>query len=95
MHDVPKPNVELHKAGKKRLAFTDGERRWLAELGKRPGCGAQRETAFVVTPDTILRWYRDLVAKKYDKGKKRWPGRPRKSEENGDLIVRMARENAG
>jgi transposase InsO family protein len=83
------------KAGRKRVAFTDGERRWLAELGKKLGCSGLRDSSFVVTPDTILRWYRELVAKKYDGSKKRKPGRPRKSEEIRDLIVRMARENLG
>ncbi len=81
------------KTGKRRLAFTDGERRWLAELGKKLGSGGLREVSFVVTPETILRWHRELVAKKYDGSKNRKPGRPRKAEEIRELIVRMAREN--
>jgi putative transposase len=46
-----------------------------------------------VTPDTLLRWYRNLVAAKYDGSKKRGPGRPRTQPEIAELIVRMAREN--
>jgi transposase InsO family protein len=49
----------------------------------------------VVTPETILRWYRELVAKKYDGSENRKPGRPRKPDEIRELIVRMAQENAG
>ena len=30
----------------------------------------------IVTPDTLLRWYRDLIAAKYDGSKNRSPGRP-------------------
>ncbi len=52
-----------------------------------------RELDPIVTPDTILRWYRELVAKKYDGSQRRKPGRPRTPPELRDLVVRMAREN--
>ena len=35
----------------------------------------------MAAPDTVLRWYPDLVAKKYEGAKQRRPGRPRKGEE--------------
>ena len=45
-------------------------------------------------PDTILAWYRKLVAGKFDGSKaRRGPGRPRVTREVEQLIVRMAREN--
>ncbi len=47
----------------------------------------------LVTPDTLLRWHRQLIARKYDGSKKRSPGRPRTAAEIGELILRMAREN--
>jgi len=47
----------------------------------------------VATPDTILRWYRELVAKKYDGSAKRGPGRPATVTGVIRLLVRMAREN--
>ena len=47
----------------------------------------------IVTPDTILRWYRKLVAKKYDGSKTRRPGRPRTKPDIAALVVRMATEN--
>jgi hypothetical protein len=33
------------------------------------------EFAGLVTPDTILRWYRELIARKYDGSARRRPGR--------------------
>jgi putative transposase len=45
-------------------------------------------------PDTILAWYRKLVARKFDGSKtRRSPGRPRIKREVEQLIVRMAKEN--
>ena len=46
-----------------RLRLTDGERRSLAEIGKRLGKQALDEIASFVKPDTILGWHRRLVAK--------------------------------
>ncbi len=46
-----------------------------------------------MTPDTILRWYRRLVAKKYDGAKTRRPGRPTTKPDIVALVVRMANEN--
>ncbi len=46
-----------------------------------------------MTPDTILRWYRRLVAKKYDGSKTRRPGRPPTKPNIAALVVRMATEN--
>jgi len=48
----------------------------------------------VARPDTILAWYRKLVARKFDGSKpRRGPGRPRIRREVEQLIVRMAEEN--
>ena len=48
------------------------------------------------TPDTILRWYRRLIARKFDGSKCRaYPGRPRVESEVEELVVRFARENSG
>jgi putative transposase len=42
---------------------------------------------------TLLAWHRRLIAQKYDGRGKRGRGRPRKSEEIEDLVVRLAKEN--
>jgi transposase InsO family protein len=47
-----------------------------------------------VTPDTLLRWHRQLIAKKYDGTAKRGRGRPRVAGEIEELIVRMAMDNS-
>jgi hypothetical protein len=46
-----------------------------------------------VTPDTLLRWYRKLVAAKYDGSKKRNPGRHRTQKDIAELVIRMGQEN--
>jgi hypothetical protein len=46
-----------------------------------------------VTPETILRWYRRLVAKKYDGSHARRPGRPSTKADLAALVVRIAQEN--
>jgi putative transposase len=84
--------VLLEKLGG-RVRLTDPERRRLARLGKAIGRRALGEVASVATPDTILKWYRELVAKKYDGSARRGPGRPRTVTEIGRLLVRMATEN--
>ena len=76
------------------MRLTDGERRSLAELGKRLGKQALDEVASIVNPDTILGWHRRLVAKKFDGSKNRqYPGRPRIDADIEELVVRLAKEN--
>jgi hypothetical protein len=79
-----------------RLRLSNQERITLAEIGKRMGRKALREVACVAKPDTILAWYRRLVAQKFDGSKHRqYPGRSPVSSEVEALVVRMARENSG
>ena len=79
-----------------RLRLSDPERCTLAEIGKRLGRKALEKVACVAKPDTILGWYRRLVAQKFDGSKRRsYPGRPRIDAAVEALIVRMARENTG
>ena len=47
----------------------------------------------MVTPDTLLRWHRQLIARKYDGSKRRSPGRPRTAAEIGELVLLIASEN--
>ena len=62
--------------GSRPLRLTDGQRRRLAVRGERLGRQALAQVAEIVTPDTVLRWYRRLIAKKYDGSARRGPGRP-------------------
>jgi hypothetical protein len=79
--------------GKKRLRFTDAQRRRLVRRAKRLSRRAFLNLETVVTPDTLLRWYRNLVARKYDGSKARQMGRPKTPVDIEQLVVRMAREN--
>jgi putative transposase len=55
---------------------------------------ALEEVANIVSPDTILRWHRRLIAKKFDGSKKRrYPGRPRVPKQIERLVVQMAQQN--
>src|SRR5215475_740391 len=79
-----------------RMRLSDPERSTLAEIGKRLGRAALQQVACVAKPDTILAWYRRLIARKFDGSKLRTsPGRPRMAPELEALIVRFARENSG
>src|SRR3979411_1503348 len=74
--------------------LSDVERATLGEIGHRLGRKVLGEVANVARPDTILAWYRKLVARKFDGSKaRRGPGRPRVDRELEQLIVRRAKEN--
>ena len=77
-----------------RVNLTDGERRSLAEIGKRLGRRALAEVTSIVQPETTLAWHRRLVAKKFDGSANRnYPGRPRVDPDVEQLIVRLATDN--
>jgi hypothetical protein len=79
---------------KGRLKLSDVERTKLGEIGHRLGRKALGEVATTALPDTILAWYRRLIARKFDGSQaRRAPGRPRIDREVEQLIVRMAEEN--
>jgi putative transposase len=79
-----------------RMRLSDAERSTLAEIGKRLGRKTLAEVARVAKPDTILAWYRRLIANKFDGSKHhRYPGRPRIDAKIEALIVKMAQENSG
>ncbi len=63
--------VLREQLGGRRLRFTDAQRRRLAHKGKLLGRAALRRLATIATPDTILGWYRNLIARKYDGSKRR------------------------
>src|SRR5262245_26295739 len=73
----------------RRLRLTDAQRRRLARRGKRLGRRMLTQVATIVTPDTILRWHRQLIARKWTYPT-RDPGRQGVRLEIRRLIVRMA-----
>jgi transposase InsO family protein len=86
--------VLRERLGTKRLRFSDAERRLLAERGEGLGRTMLAELATLATPETILRWYRRLIAAKYDGSKtRRSPGRPPTSNAVTEQLLAMARES--
>jgi len=87
--------VLREKLGKRRILLDDDQRRRLAVKGKILGRKLLAHVGTLVTPDTILRWHRLLVAKKWDYSarRKKTPGRPALSDEIRQLVVRLAKEN--
>ena len=79
--------------GPRPLRLTDAQRRRLAVRGQTLGRRILSQVAGIVTPDTILRWYRRLIAKKYDGRARRPRGRPMTPRAVTELVVRMAGEN--
>src|SRR5207248_7832640 len=60
----------------RRIRFTDAERALLARKAKAVGRKALLELETIVSPDTLLRWHRRLVAQKWTFAARRGAGRP-------------------
>ncbi len=85
--------VLQHHLKKKCPKLVDAQRKVLAEKAKKLGKAIEKY-ANLVSPDTLYRWHRRLLAQKFDGSKGRtYPGRSRKPKEVEDLIVQIAREN--
>jgi putative transposase len=78
--------------GGRRLRLTEDDRRRLAMRAYRLGRQALRDIATIVTPDTLMRWHRQLVARKWTYATRR-SGRRGVLVEIRRLVVRMATEN--
>jgi hypothetical protein len=85
--------VLREQLGDERLRLNDDQRRLLAIRAKKLGWRVLHELSTIVTPETLLAWYRKLIALKYGGSKHRRPGRPRTLDENERLIVLMATES--
>jgi hypothetical protein len=86
-------NRVLRNQLERRILLTDNERRTLAEkaiaLGK-----LMADTVTIVKPQTILKWHRILVAKKFDGSRfRKRQGRPPVHTDIERLVVRIARDN--
>lgn len=90
---VEENQVLKGQLGKKRLRLTGGQRRRLAAKGKRFGLRVLRKVCSIVTPETILRWHRTLIAAKWTFHRPR-VGRPGVMKEITRLAIKMAKENS-
>jgi hypothetical protein len=66
----------------RRIRFTDAERRRLARKAYALGRKVLKELETLVTPDTLMRWHRQLLASKWNYSHRRGPGpAPRHDED--------------
>ncbi len=80
--------------GKERIDFTEGQRRRLAVVGKELSAKEREELCELVRPRTILEWFRRIFSEKYDSSQSRPKrGRPPKSKEIRDLVIKIAENN--
>ena len=87
--------VLIEKFGNRRILLSDDQRRRLAVKGQILGRKRLEEVGTLFTPDTMMRWHRTLVAKKWDSSDRREkkPGRPRIRQVIVDLTVKFAQQN--
>jgi hypothetical protein len=54
------------KLGNKRILLNDGQKQFLAVLAKRIGRKVLSKLCCAFSPDILLGWHRELIARKYD-----------------------------
>ena len=86
--------VLREKLGTKRILLNDDQRRRLASKGRMLGRKRLKEIGSVFSPDTILRWHRKLIAKKWDfSDRRKNTGRPAIERKVVELVLKMGKEN--
>jgi transposase InsO family protein len=80
------------KLGHKRIILDDSQKRRLAAVAIKLGRNLLRQFGTLFSPDTILRWQRLLIARKYDGSGKRGP-KPKKANSIRKLVLQMAAES--
>ena len=91
---ITENRILREKLGKKRILLNDDQRRRLAVKGKILGRKMLDQLATIATPETILRWHRELIARHWDYSQRRKSaGRPSTSPKIVELVLRFAKEN--
>ncbi|BFO16043.1 hypothetical protein SHKM778_24310 [Streptomyces sp. KM77-8] len=87
-------SVLERRLGKEEVRFSPSDRAFLAALLYRLPRDVLRRLRLLARPDTVLRWHRDLVARRHAaESKPKRPGRPRTVRSIRALVLRLAREN--
>ena len=86
--------VLQRQLGPDRARFTPADRALLAALLHRLPRNVLKRLPLVVHPDTVLRWHRDMLARRHASRPRR-PGRPRTVRSVRALVVRLVRDNPG
>lgn len=85
--------LERHLDGQ-RVRFDAGDRAFLASLLHGVPREVLRRVRLLVRPDTILRWHRNLIARRHAaRSRPKRGGRPRTVRSIRVLVLRLAREN--
>ncbi|MET8355324.1 helix-turn-helix domain-containing protein, partial [Micromonospora sp. NPDC005206] len=80
--------------GKEKVRLDASDRAFLAFLLYRLPRDVLRRLRLLVRPDTVLRWHRDLLARRHAAASRpKRPGRPRTVRSIRALVLRLAREN--
>ncbi|MGA6160715.1 helix-turn-helix domain-containing protein [Stenotrophomonas sp. NPDC087984] len=84
--------VLQRQTDKRKLTWPD--RALLAALLHRLPRVRLRQLPLIVSPDTVLRWHRELLCRRHAKASRpKRPGRPRTVRSVRALVLRLAREN--
>jgi hypothetical protein len=86
---VPSPSTQGFL---RELLFTTDQRRRLSTAGKLLTPDERRKCCRLVKPATILAWFRQLAARKYDSSEAR-RGRPPKPKDVRKLVINLAMES--
>jgi transposase len=89
------PLVMLERQmGNEKVRFTPSDRAFLAALLHRLPPEVLHRLRLLVRPDTVLRWHRDLIARRHAvRSKPKRAGRPRTLRSIRVLVLRLVREN--
>jgi putative transposase len=80
--------------GKEKVRFDASDRTFLAALLHKLPRDVLYRVRLLVRPDTVLRWHRDLLARRRPHmSRPKRPGRPRTVRSVRTLVLRLAREN--
>jgi transposase len=86
--------VLQRQLGEQRVRFEPADRAWLAALLHHLPKPTLRRLRLLVQPDTILRWHRELHARRHAAmSRPRRRGRPRTVRSIRALVLRLAAEN--
>lgn len=84
--------VLQRQLGSDKVRFTPADRAFLAALLHRLPLQMLHRLRLLVSPDTILRWHRDLLARRHAaQSRPKRPGRPRPVRSIRALVLRLAR----
>jgi hypothetical protein len=94
LRDLPTPTAQQRQLGERKVRFEPADRALLAALLHRLPTDVLRRLRLLVHPDTVLRWHRDLIARRHAaRSRPRRTGRPRTLRSIRALVLRLAREN--